>query len=742
MEDKITKSSADYRDYVEEFDLQRYWLVLKRRWLPASLVFLTTLAGATYYGLTREPVYEASGKLLFQVNRSAALTGFGAELGRLESLKQFGGDPLATQSDIITSVPVLEETIAALNLRNDEGEPLSPLDLRRQLTVTPVETADILDLAFQSNDPEESAAVINQIMNNYVQFNVAMNRSEATAAREFVERQLPKAEADMKQAAEALRQFKDDNQVYALEAETTATVDAVNDLNSQINTSAAALADADTQALEIRRKLGMPLEVALKVDTLSQSPGVQQAMVDLQTAQNQLANESTRYTPNHPVVQNLVQQEAALNQLLNQRITEALGQAVTVGPAQLQMTDLTRDLTGQLAQAEINRLSLFNQIQTLNEARNAYIARSQQLPSLEQEQRDLEQRLLVARTSYETLLERRQEADLAENQRVGSAQIIESALVPLEPSGSGLPKYLAAGLLGGGLLAVATAFLLDLVDQSVKTVKDAEALLGYTLLGLVPKFSTGLEGGDPPYGNPGGGVSPRVVAQGHSQPFIAGAYQMLQANLKFISSDLPLRSMVISSSIAQEGKSEVCANLAATMAQAGKRVLLVDADLRSPSQHHIWNVLNTVGLSHVLVGEGQLEDALTEVATNLTLLTAGVIPPNPLALLDSERMAALVESLSSQFDYILFDTPPLVGAADAAVLGKATNGILLVVRPRLVDSAEMIAAKSLLERSGANVLGFIANGVDVRNEHDDHASLTKTRPYGYGDRKIEQSLTR
>ncbi|NJL45675.1 MAG: hypothetical protein HC922_07985 [Leptolyngbyaceae cyanobacterium SM2_3_12] len=126
MEDKRTPATADYRDYVEEFDLQRYWLVLKRRWLPASLVFLTTLGAATYYGLTRKPVYEASGKLLFQVNRSAALTGFGAELGRLESLKQFGGDPLATQSDIITSGPVLEETITALNLQNDQGEPLSP----------------------------------------------------------------------------------------------------------------------------------------------------------------------------------------------------------------------------------------------------------------------------------------------------------------------------------------------------------------------------------------------------------------------------------------------------------------------------------------------------------------------------------------------------------------------------------------------------------------------------------------
>ncbi|MGF1566947.1 MAG: GumC family protein [Nodosilinea sp.] len=741
MDDKLIKPPTDYRNYVEEFDLQRYWLVLKRRWLPASIVFLTTLAAATYHGATRQSTYEASGKLLLQVDRSTALTGVGAELGRLESLKEFGGDPLATQSDIITSIPVLQETITTLDLRDDDGAPLSPLDLREDLTVAPLETADIINLSYDNPDPQQAAAVVNQIMESYVQFNVAMNRSEATVARDFVERQLPKAQAELEQAAAALRQFKDANQVYALEAETVATVDAVNNLNNQINLSRASLTDANTQSLEIQRKLGMPLEQALQLDTLSQSPGVQQALVDLQTIQTQVANESARYTPNHPIVQNLVGQEQALRLLLNQRVAETLGQAAVVDPGQLQMTDLTRELTGQLAQAEINRQSLFNQIQTLNEARNAYIARSQTYPFLEQQQLELEQRLTAARTAYETLLERAQEANLAENQRVGSAQIIEAAMVPLKPVSGGWLMYVAAGILGGGLLAVATAFLLDLVDQSVKTVKDAEALLEYTLLGLIPKFSTGSEEGGEGLHRQPSGLAPGIVTPGQGRPFIAGAYQMLQANLKFIRSDQPLRSMVMTSSVAQEGKSEVSANLAATMAQAGKRVLLVDADLRSPSQHHLWNVLNTVGLSHVLVGEGQIDQALTEVAPNLTLLTAGVIPPNPLALLDSERMAALVETLSSRFDYVIFDTPPLVGAPDAAVLGKATSGILLVVRPRLVDAASLGAAKSLLERSGASVLGFIANGVDIRNEHDDYVSLARTRPYGASDRRSEPSLT-
>ncbi|HEY9763431.1 MAG TPA: polysaccharide biosynthesis tyrosine autokinase [Trichocoleus sp.] len=734
MEAKGIHSSTDYRDYAEEIDLQRYWLVMKRRWFPAVVVFLAAVAAASYYGATRKPSYEAQGTLLLQANRATNLTGVTGDFGKLQPLNPFAGDPLATQADIVASLPILEETVRTLKLKDEEGQPLSPDSLKQSLVITPSAKADLITVAFNSSDPIEAAKVVNQVMDSYVRFNIQMNRSEASAAREFVERQIPKAEADVEQAADALRQFKTKNQVVSLEVETNATVEAVNELNTQINTSRAQLADAETRVGGLRSQLGMSAEQALLLDKLSEAPGIQQTLTDLQAAQTKLASEQTRYTSNHPTVRTLAREAAALEQLLTQRVSYMLDRQVRFQPDDLQMSALSRELTAQLAKAEVDRVSTLNQIQALAQARNAYIQRSQAFPELEKQQLELEQRLDAAKTAYETLLTSFQQARLAENQTIGTAQIIESALIPNAASSQGLPLYVAAGMVAGGLGAIATAFLLDLIDKSVKTVKDAEALLGYTLLGIVPKFSTPT---DEPIGfNAANGLerfSPRIVAMQGTQPFICGAYQMLQANLKFISSDKPLRSIVITSSLEQEGKSELCANLAATMAQAGKQVLLVDADMRSPSQHHLWNVLNTVGLSHVLVGEGDLNRAVISVADNLSLLPAGVIPPNPLALIDSERMASLIATLSQQFDYVIFDTPPLVGAADSAVLGKLADGILMAIRPRHVDSASVMAAKSLLNRSGANVLGFVANGVDVRNEHDDYASLTKTRVYGYGD---------
>ncbi|NEP17868.1 MAG: CpsD/CapB family tyrosine-protein kinase, partial [Leptolyngbya sp. SIO4C1] len=178
-----------------------------------------------------------------------------------------------------------------------------------------------------------------------------------------------------------------------------------------------------------------------------------------------------------------------------------------------------------------------------------------------------------------------------------------------------------------------------------------------------------------------------------------------------------------------EGKSEVCANLAASIAQTDRRVLLIDADMRSPDQHHLWNVVNATGLSHVLVGEGKLADAMQPISENLTLLTAGVVPPNPMALIDSERMASLVTTFSQEFDYIIIDTPPLTGNADAAVLGNMADGILLVMRPRMVTHDSAIAAKKLLKRSGATVLGLVANGVDTKVDSSEYMPDSQSREY-------------
>ncbi|MGB3310690.1 MAG: polysaccharide biosynthesis tyrosine autokinase [Nodosilinea sp.] len=722
-------TNKTYQDYVEEIDLQRYWLVLKRRWLPATLVLGTCVAGSVLVALTREPSYSAEGSILVRPDLTPALTGLGRDIRELP----LSINNLQNQSSVVLSTAVMQSVVDNLDLTDDDGLPLKPAELGNKIKVESAEQADILQISSQSDDPEEAAAIVNAVMDAYLARDVLSNRLKAATAREFIERQLPIAEADLDRAAAALQQFKDANGIVVLEDEAIVAVNEIAQLDTQIRDVSSTLASANTQANELQQQLAIPLEQAKQIETLSQSTAVQQALADLQLAQAELASQRSLYRETHPTIINLERRVESLQSLLSDRVEDIVGTSSLSSLGNLQMSPLGQQLTTELATAEVNRSSLASQLQSLVESRNRYAERIQAFPALEKRQLELTQRLQSAQLNYENLLAAFQQTQLAENQTVGSAEILERA-EPAEAAGSLLMPALVAGTFIGSLLGIACAFFLDLVDKSVKTAKDGEMLLGYTLLGLVPKFrSRAGSDSSPAYlaGRLGAsGLSAYIPALDRDQPMVSAAFQMLQANLKFTSSDTSHRIITITSSVAEEGKSEVSANLAATLAHSGRQVLLIDADLRSPSQHHIWDVVNRAGLSQVLIREETQQDVTYQIFENLTLMTAGALPPNPLAILDSERMADLLQQLKRQYDYIIIDTPPLLGAADAAVMGRMSDGVLLVLRPRKVDSANALAAKSFLQRSQANVLGVVANGVDINNEHGDYVSRIRAGEYG------------
>jgi capsular exopolysaccharide synthesis family protein len=191
---------------------------------------------------------------------------------------------------------------------------------------------------------------------------------------------------------------------------------------------------------------------------------------------------------------------------------------------------------------------------------------------------------------------------------------------------------------------------------------------------------------------------------------------MLQANLKFLSSDRLIKTIVVTSSVPNEGKSVVSANLALARAQLGHKVLLIDADMRRPCQHQIWDLLNDTGLSNTIVEQFDPRTVIKNVAPNLDVLTAGVIPPNPVVLLDSQRMAALIDQFSNSYDLVVIDTPSLNTVADVPILGRMADGVLIVTRPGVVDEASATFAKERLEQSDQTVLGQVINGVIHDNE--------------------------
>ncbi|MEO1388036.1 MAG: polysaccharide biosynthesis tyrosine autokinase [Cyanobacteria bacterium J06634_6] len=732
---------ADYRRHVEEFDLERYWLVLKRRWVPATVVFLLCVAGALAAALSRDNLYRSRGSLLLEVDRSVSLTGVGEDISSLEPVGRI--EPIENEASLARSSAVLTEVIDELQLKDDEDELVSPQLLRENLSIFPEAGTDLLNVTYTSENPQLSANVVNQLMTSYVARNIARNRARATAAREFVENQLPIAEANLKEAAESLRLFYLENRIVNVESRSNSILQTLDNLDNQANTLEFQLADMTMSIAEAQQLLGLSATQAREIESLSNSTAVQDTLAELVDIQTEIAKQQNVYTELHPQITTLRQTEASLQSLLNRRISEVLAPGSSLGSrsalelGDLQMSQLDSQLTAELVNAEIRRLSLIGQLESINAKRQQLLGDSANLPTLELQQRELQQALDIATRNYDALEQRLQASQLAENQVLATVSIVEEANVPRMSVDNDLPKLMALGILAGAFLGTALAFGLDLLDKSVKTVKDGSALFNYPVLGVIPRYST--PGGifNRALASDGGeGYSPRIIANSSVKPMAAAAYQMLQSNLAFVSYGKvgkKTRSQVvtITSSVAQEGKSEVCANLAAVMAQTGKRVLLVDADMRSPSQHHLWNADNSAGLSNILFGETDLPVDRHRINENLSLLTAGTMPSNPTSLLSPERVKYLIEALSKQYDYIIIDTPPIAAGGDAAMMGEASDGTLLVFRPRWVDSANAFFAKSFLKRARTRVLGMVANNVNLKVEHHEYVAPIKGSVYPY-----------
>ncbi|HBE16791.1 MAG TPA: lipopolysaccharide biosynthesis protein [Cyanobacteria bacterium UBA11149] len=713
-------------EYIEEIDFQKYWLVLKRRWLPAVGVFGGIVAVAGLAVIRQVPSYQAQGTILIQKDRSASLTGLDEALSQFDKLAQ-KSDPIATAAAIVKSRPIAEKTVAELNLRDETGNPIKPEVVLQGLQVKPVAGTDVMTLTYQSKKPDVAAAVVNKVMEVYIADDIQANRAKAAAAREFITEQLPRLKQNVSIADAELRNFKEQNKIVDLVNEAKSSVETVADLDTQIAQTQAKLAEATAQTETLRSQVGLNSKTAVAVNSLNQSAGVNQALAELQKVQSQLAVERGRFLEEAPIVQKLKEQETKLQTLVNQRIGENLGSEAEVATTNLQIGQTKQDLAAKLVAAEVEQSGLSRQLAVLTTARIAYKERSNSLPRLQEKEKELERRVEATQLTYSQLLQKLDETRLIENQNVGNARIVEAAAVPEKPTSSKKKLIAAGGVVVGGLLGIAVAFLVDLIDHSVKNVKEAKELFGYTLLGVVPAFGK--------LGNRGFSFKKseakdvRLVARDTPGSPIAQAYQMLRANLKFLSSDKQIKAIVVTSSVPQEGKSEVSANLAAAIAQVGRRVLLVDADMRHPSQHHLWNLTNAVGLSNLLVGEADFSTAVQEVMPGLEVLTSGVIPPNPVAILDSKRMANLMETFAKGYDAVIVDTPPMAGIADAPILGKMADGILLVVRPGVVDAGSAKAAKEFIARSGQTVLGIVANGVTIKNEPDSYFYYSKENYY-------------
>jgi capsular exopolysaccharide synthesis family protein len=706
----------------EYIDFNKYWQVLKRRWIPATITFAGILTLSLVAALASEDVYQAEARLLIKPDQTSKLIGIDSGSGEIKGLTQ-EKDPIETEAQILQSRPIVERLIKDLELKNDDGEPLTYKNVATHLVVEPIIGTDLLKVTFTDSDPDVAVAFVNRAIQLYSDDYASYNRNETVEAKDFIVKQLPKAEASVRKAEENLRQFKNRNRTANLEEETITTIGSISTVENQIDEVEAQLGDVNARYNRLQSQLGMTWQEASAVSSLSQSVGVQRILSQLQEVKVALAQKQNLLSNNAPQMISLKQEQADLTALLEQEIASTLEseqQGVVSSINVLSLGELKQAQLAEFAELGLQKEGLDQRLAALKNNYAAYQARSNNLPQLQEQQRELQRQVDAAQSTYETLLSKLQQAEIIEQRNVGQVRVTAPAAVLEDPVNPGGKIIVAAGAMMGALFGIALAFLLDLKDNTIKNTQEVENMFAYPLHGVVPNLN--LTGDSKQLQLPGNGTAnlPEQVTTDASMIPLKEAYQNIQINLKLLDASGKLKAIAVTSSVPQEGKSSVSANLAVARAQCGQKILLVDADMRRPTQHNIWEIANQVGLSNVLKHEIKWEDAVQNVMPNLDILTSGSLPEHPVSLLDSPFMEAFINNVSQHYDQIVFDTPPIIGIADTKVIGNLVDGFLFVVRPGVVDYSSAAAARKTLETTGQKVLGVIVNAVDMQRENSYH----------------------
>ena len=705
-------SSASSRDALD-VNLSEYLLKIKRRWKPALATFLLTLGVAGALSLLQRQTYQATGKLLFRQKSSAVVTGIGEESSTLQPILP-DQTPLSTQIQVLESEPVIQQVIDRQKLTDEDDKPLKPEDFKKELDTSVVGGTDVVEVSYNSPDPQLASNIVNTLMDVYIQTQIEGNQSEPAAAREFLDKELPIIETKVRDAESQISSFRSKNNIVDLKEEKRDLVTGLGELNRQISTTGSELQGLKAQSAALQNQLGLDLGQAVTVNQLGGSPEVQSILEQLAQTESQLAQERQRFNDEHPSIASLLEKKNNLDLQLRNIIATNVGQGVNVSQGLLQNNNGNKEnQIEKFISLKIEELSLQRQVASLYESQQQYLERAKKLPSLEKQERQLVRAAESAGQTYETLLNNLQEAQIAENQSSGNADIVEYAAIPEEGS-SGTIILLGMGLIMGIFLANISVILLEMQDRSLKSLADIKKKFPYPVVGIIPLES-------PEYQD-------RIVTRDEPDSFSSEIYRMIQANLKILTSEKPPKVILVTSSVPEEGKSTVVANLAAAIAQLGRSVLLIDGDLRRSSQHYLWEVDNNTGLKEIIADNHSPLSAIAHPMKKLSLLTSGKVESNPLALLDSAEMLDLIARSRREYDLILIDAPPLPVTADVLTLSKLADGIIFVTRPGIVEHESAELAREAIETTRQNVLGMVVNGVD----DDDFKRYSYHGRYGTG----------
>ncbi|NBD07481.1 GumC family protein [Corallococcus silvisoli] len=677
--------------------------VWRRKWVMLGVALAITALTAAW--TLRQPrIYAASTSLIIDVTAPRILDGEVKEvMGEERSNYWFNKEYYATQSEIITSRAVASRVVDRLGLSKDaaflglpanqdpaaRAKALEDADavglLRSRIQVVPGKDSRVMNIGVEDVDPVRAALLSNEVAAAYMAENLALKLRTTEEARTWLEGRLDELGRQSKAGEMAVYDLKKDADMLStsLESRLSIVSERINSYNlklTEVRTRIAAQQARVDAIHRLRKDAGNTDETWAEAVPGAKDGPIQDLKLRYGEQKAACAELSERYLPEHPKLLECNRKlEVVRDDLLKS------------------LTNVVRSAETQLAEAQGEERNL-NKLLDETKAEAFLVNKKAIEYGRLQRESDNNQRL------YELVLKRLKDIELSGLLRTSNVRVLDAAqpvMVPVRPH---VRRNLLVGWVMGLLLGLGVALFLEMLENSVTSQSDVEEVLGLAFLGVVPRMEAVRE--------------PRerdLYVHRAPRSAVAECCRAVRTNLLFMSPDHPCKTLVVTSSGPQEGKSTTCINLGVAMAQSGNRVLLLDTDMRRPRLHRAFGVPNDLGISSLVVGEGSLDKAVksTEVP-NLFVLPCGPLPPNPAELLHTRAFAELLRTAAEKFDRIILDSPPLNAVVDAAVLATQADGVVMVLKAGRTDRGAAKRALRSLADVQARMFGAILNDVDLR----------------------------
>jgi capsular exopolysaccharide synthesis family protein len=737
----------------ESFGFGQIFSMLRRRAALIVSVAVIATTGAVVWGSTRTPKYEGKFQLLVE-----PLTSSESELlVLLSQTLQQDVNKITRQNNTALDYQALVEVLKSPKIIEPVVDEIQdkypgvtygklvgggkagkvPSSVKEgQLHISRLAQGEIesrvIEIRYKDSNPQKVLFVLDKVSQAYRKYSLEQQQTNLRQGIKFVEQQIPKLQLRVKTLQGEMQQFQQNYSLFDPELQGKQLLQRVDELQAAKVEANKQLAEAKSLYASLQNQLGMPQEAAIAASALSESPQYQDILKRVRDVEATIATESVRLSDANPVMISLRQQRQKLLPLLKREAQLALGRNVSEDLLNTQVgtyqNSVRRELIQKMAETA-NQVQLLEA--SLKATDDALITLNKQInryPEIAGRYANIERNLEVASDTLKQLLGKQEALRVDAAQQEVPWELIMPPRLPQDRSGQfvadaskGKVNIILGGV-GGLLLGVLIAFLLESLQNVFHDSQEVKRTAKLPLLATIPYLKElkllppadkelvyALEKDERLVPRRKGNESKEYGASPYTQAFYS-LYTRIQA----LKEETAISSLVITSANPGEGKTTVATTFAKTAAEAGLRVLLVDANLQNPQVHHSLGLINTQGLSEILSQGLDLNDALgqSHEEENLFVITAGEIPRNPAKLFSSPRMQNFVMRSQSDFDLVVYDTPHILGRLDTSILATHADGILMVVGLGKTVRPSLSTALDELEAGRNRVLGLVSNTME------------------------------